>query len=93
MSKTNTAGVETVDFSQPHTNLPWEKGYKDVDDTSTGADFIEQDGKVFAWSGSNCWYEYIGTMKEADAEVASHPSHHDTIQLGSRKIRIKKGTA
>lgn len=47
-----------LDIGRPYTRLDYhEKGESKIDPETSGADWVEQDGKYFCWSESNCAYE------------------------------------
>lgn len=45
----NAAGFDVVDFQRP---------YEGIGPNTGNWDFIKQDGKIYAWSESACWYEF-----------------------------------
>lgn len=49
--------MSEYDIFAPHDkclpNLPWKE-----EDGTKGANYVKQDGKIYAWSSSNCNYEY-----------------------------------
>lgn len=49
--------MNVLDFNRPHEKLP-HVPWKNEDTLTKGANYIRQDGKLFAWSESNCQYEY-----------------------------------